>query len=320
MENSINLGRIRRKTLMDDIIKYIFLGITIISAMVIVVITIFISVKGITPFFKQYNVDGSLYRADFIKFIFGNTYFKYPNIYGAGYLIINTILTTLLALVFAIPLSVLTALFIAKIANKYVSKVINAAVELLSSIPSVIYGLFGMAIITKIVNSISNFFHYQSAGGLSFLSVSIVLAIMITPTITMISTTAIKAVKKDYVLGSLALGASTTQTNFKVVLVSAKSGIFSGIILGVGKALGEATAISLVCGNRGNGPTFNPFDTTKTLTSAMLQSIHESEGLSYDIRFSIGILLIVIILVTNLILNKVKNSIGEDNGKRKKQQ
>lgn len=312
MKYELNLSQIKRKTTCDSIVKYLFLLITAISALVIVIITVFIGVKGIIPFIKKYEINGQYYSASLPTFLFGNTYFKSPNLYGAGYLVVNTILTTLLSLVFAIPLSILTALFIARIANKHVAKVMNSAIELLASIPSVIYGLFGLAVITQMVKGISNFFGYQSAGGLSFLSVSIVLAIMIMPTITMLSVTAIKAVKNDNVLGSLALGASTTQTNFKVVLVSAKSGIFSGIILGVGRALGEATAISLVCGNRSSGPTFNPFDTTKTLTSAMLQSIHEAEGLSYDIRFSIGILLIILILVTNLILNKIKAHIGNN--------
>ena len=100
------------------------------------------------------------------------------------------------------------------------------------------------------------------------------------------------------------------ETNFKVVLVSAKHGIFSGIILGVGRALGEATAVSMVCGNKGSGPSFNIFDTTKTLTSAMLQNIHESSGLDYDIRFSIGLLLIIIIIVTNLLLNLINKKVG----------
>jgi phosphate transport system permease protein len=142
------------------------------------------------------------------------------------------------------------------------------------------------------------------------MSTVLVLAIMILPTITMLSVTSINAVNKNIIHGSLALGASPTQTNFKVVLTSAKSGIFSGIILGVGRALGEATAISMVIGNRGNGPTFNLFDTSRTLTSTMLMGLKETTGLDYDIRFSVGIVLIIIILLTNLILNIIKSRIG----------
>lgn len=166
-----------------------------------------------------------------------------------------------------------------------------------------------MGVVTKIVKALSNFFGYQSAGGLSVLTVAIVLAIMIIPTITMISVSSIQAVKKAYIEGSLALGASITQTNFKIVLSSAKNGIFSGVILGIGRALGEATAVSMVAGNPSSGPNFHPFEATKTLTSTMLQGLTEAEGLEYDIRFSVGIVLIMLILGSNLLLNLIKRRI-----------
>ena len=121
---------------------------------------------------------------------------------------------------------------------------------------------------------------------------------------------AIKSVKKSIIDGSLALGASVTQTNFKVVLTSAKSGIFAGIILGVGRALGEATAISLVCSAPGSGPNFDLFNGTRTLTTTMLFSIHETTGVDYDIRFSVAVVLIIIILVSNILLNFIKKKIG----------
>jgi len=104
----------------------------------------------------------------------------------------------------------------------------------------------------------------------------------------------------------LALGTSEAQTNFRIVIPSAKGGSFSGIILGVGRALGEATAVSMVAGNAGSGPTFDLFDTTRTLTSTMLLGLKETTGLDYDIRFSVGIVLIIIIIVTNIILNRFK--------------
>ena len=108
----------------------------------------------------------------------------------------------------------------------------------------------------------------------------------------------------------MALGATKTQTNFKVVLTSAKSGIFAGAILGLGRAFGEATAVSMVAGNKLYGPTFNLFDITRTLTSTMLAGLKETSGLDYDIRFSVGIVLLVVIFVSNFILNKVKDKVG----------
>lgn len=303
-------NKIKNKTTLDKIVKVAFTLIGLLCASVIVVVVIFILIRGLQPFINTYTIDGVEYRVDFWKFLFGNTYFTYPNIYGVGYIIINTIYITLLSLVIAVPVSVLSALFIVRIAPKKVGKVLNAVIELLASVPSVIYGVFGAGVITTIVKTISSWFNYQSAGGVSTLSTVLVLAIMIIPTITMISCTSIKACKEDYIKGSLALGASNTYTNFHVVLTSAKSGIFSGIILGVGRALGEATAVSMVAGNAGNGPTFNLFDITKTLTSTMLQGFSETSGLDYDIKFSVGIVLMVVILVTNLLLNLLKKKIG----------
>ena len=295
-----------KKSIMDKIWRYFFLTVTLICSSVIIFIVLFILIKGLTPFIKSYHINGAFYKVDFIKFIFGSRWF---NIYGIGFMIVNTIYVTIISLLMAIPISILTALFIAKIAPKKISTILSYIIELLSSIPSVIYGMFGMGVVTKIVKALSNFFGYQSAGGLSVLTVAIVLAIMIIPTITMISVSSIQAVKKAYIEGSLALGASITQTNFKIVLSSAKNGIFSGVILGIGRALGEATAVSMVAGNPSSGPNFHPFEATKTLTSTMLQGLTEAEGLEYDIRFSVGIVLIMLILGSNLLLNLIKRRI-----------
>ena len=318
MEVEKNYNKIVQKTVLDKIVKYIFLSITIFCSLCIIFIALFVFVKGITPFIKKYETSSGLVSVSFIKIIFGNRCFTSPNIYGAGYIIINTIIVTLLALLISVPISVLTALFVVRIAHKRISIILSMVIELLSGIPSIIYGLFGVGVITNIVSGIADFFGIQTAGGISLLSTVLVLAIMILPTITTISITSIASVNNNLVLGSLALGASNTQTNFKVVLLSAKSGIFSGIILGVGRALGEATAVSMVCGNSGSGPNFSLFDITRTLTSTMLQGIHETSGMDYDIRFSIGLLLIVIIIVTNLLLNFFKNRIGNINGTKKK--
>jgi len=308
-------ARIKAKTIQDKIVKYGFLSITIFCSLIIVFITLFLLIKGLSPFFKTYEVDGEEYRINFFQFLFGGTWFTSPNVYGAGYIIVNTIYITLVALLIAVPISILTALFIARIAPKPIAKTFSSIIELLASIPSVIFGLFGMAIVTAMVKGLSNAFGYQSAGGLSGLSAALVLAMMIIPTITMISVTAIEAVKQDQVLGSLALGVSRTQTNFRVVLVAAKSGILSGVILGIGRALGEATAVSMVIGNSGSGPNFNLLDISRTLTSTMMLGIHETSGMDYDIRFSVGVLLIVIILLTNILLTFVKNKIGSKHGK-----
>jgi phosphate transport system permease protein len=310
ISKSIDPNRIQNKVIIDKIVKGFFLGVTLLCASVIIIVVLFIFVRGISPFIKNYNIDGVSYKVNPITFLFGSTWFQPPSIYGVGYIIINTLYIVLLALIFAAPISVLTALFIGKIAPKRTASILSYVIDILASIPSILYGLFGVGLINKLVSWLSNLVGYQSAGGISTLSTVLVLAIMIIPTITMLSLTSIRAVKNNVINGSLALGASPTQTNFKVILTSAKSGIFSGIILGVGRALGEATAVSMVAGNRGSGPTFNLFDTTRTLTSTMLMGLKETTGLDYDIRFSVGIVLIFVILITNLLLNGLKRKLG----------
>ncbi|MFA5542302.1 MAG: phosphate ABC transporter permease subunit PstC [Bacilli bacterium] len=304
------INKYDKKSNYDKIMHLLLKFITLLCASSIILIVIFIFYKGIKPFTSEYLINENMYKVDFVKFLFGKTWFINPNIYGVGFIIINTFYIVIISLIIASFISVITALFIARIAPRILAKAMTYVIEMLASIPSIIYGVFGVGFITKLVKNLSSLFGYQSAGGISTLTTIIVLSIMIIPTVTMISITSIKAVKNDIINGSLALGATNTQTNFKVVLVSAKSGIFSGIILGLGRALGEATAISMVIGNKGNGPTFNFFDTSRTLTSTILLGIKETTGLDYDIRFSVGIILIVIIIASNLLLNYIKKRMG----------
>ena len=160
------------------------------------------------------------------------------------------------------------------------------------------------------VVALAGTFGMTTAGGNSLLAVILLLAIMIFPTITSMSITAISSVDRALEEGSLALGATKTQTNFKVVLIAAKSGIFAGAILGIGRAFGEATAVAMVAGNKMFGPTFDLFDITRTLTSTMLSGLKETTGLDYDIRFSVGLVLMVVILVSNFLLNLAKKKVG----------
>ena len=299
----------QKKNVIDKISKAIFLLITVICASVIFVVIGIILYKGISPFLKTYMVDNLKTRVNLLDFLTGLTWEKGSLDYGVLFILINTLYITFLSLLISVPISVLSALFIVRIAPRWLSKILISVTELLSSVPSIIYGLFGAGIITVLVKNLANIFNYQTAGGLSTLATVIVLSMMIMPTITTVSITAIKAVKKEYIDSSLALGASKTQTNFKVVLTSAKSGIISGTVLGIGRALGEATAVSMVCGNALSGPTFNLFEITRTLTSTMLSGLNESTGLKYDIRFSIAIVLLILIIIVNLILNKVKKGL-----------
>lgn len=300
-----------KKEFIDLLIRGLFLFTTILSASFIIIIVVFIAREGIKPFVT--NNDG-LGRVDLIRFLTGTVWLRgtafQSNLYSVGFIIINTLYISLLALLISMPIGVLTALFIAKIAPKKIASVLRTVVELLAAIPSIVYGLFGSGVILVFVYNLSDLFGVQSKGGNSVLATVLVLSLMILPTITALSEVAIRSVGKDIEHGSLALGATKTQTHFKVVLTSAKSGIFSAAILGIGRALGEATAVSLVAGNARSGPTLSFFETTSTLTSTMLQGLKETIGLDYDIRFSVGIVLMVVILITNALLNFAKRKIG----------
>ena len=298
----ISTEKNEKKLRKDKRMRACFFTAALLSSSAIAVIVIFISMKGITPFLQE--------GVDFFSFLFGTTWRKDQGIYGVGFIIVNTLVSSFGALLLSFPLSVLTALFITKIAPKKLSAMMTTVIELLASIPSVVYGVFASGTITLLVSTLAAQFNLVTAGGSSLLAVILLLAIMIFPTITSLSITAIRAVDKDVELGSLALGATRTQTNFKVVLTSAKSGIFAGAILGLGRAFGEATAVAMVAGNKMFGPTFNLFDTTRTLTTTMLSGLKETTGLDYDIRFSVGLVLMAVILLSNLILNLVKKKVG----------
>ena len=309
-ENILKKSSLKRKTRTDIFFKGFFMSVCILCSAIIVVIIAFIVIKGVQPFFKEYIVNNQIYRLSFSEFLFGYRWNFAPNHFGAGFIILNTIYITILALFIAVPISILSSLFIVRIAPKKIGACLQLVIELLASVPSIIYGLFGQAYLTRIVMKISEIFNIQTLGGQSVFTASLVLGMMIFPTITMVSTNSIQAVNNNLILGSLALGASKTQTNFKVVLKGAKNGIFTGIILGVGRALGEATAVSKVCGNAQVGPTFSLFDTTSTITTTILSGFNEASGMAYDIKFSLGIVLIIIIVSTNIVLNLVKKKVG----------
>jgi len=312
--------KIDRKNRIDALTRYLFTASAVLSASFIVLIIVFIAFRGLSPFFSTYEgfnfQQGTveLEPVNFIRFIFGNQWLDgtlgLSTLYGIGFAVINTLIVVIFAIMLSVPVSVFTALFIAKVAPPVLANIMRTVVELLASIPSIIYGVFGLGVITRFVVFISDIFNYQTAGGLSLLSTVIVLSIMILPTITAIAETSIRSVDKTMIEGSLALGASDIQTYMKVVLVAAKSGIFAGIILGVGRALGEATAVALVSGNRFSGIELNPLGTTATLTSRMLLGIKETTGIDYDIRFSVGLVLMAVIIITNLSLNFVMRKFG----------
>ncbi|AUD63578.1 phosphate ABC transporter permease subunit PstC [Tenericutes bacterium MO-XQ] len=313
MQQLMNLRKSKngKNKIIDIIIRNFLFFLAILSSSFVFIVAGVILLKGITPFISD---NGGLGSVNLWRFLTGDTWLIgesfQSNLYSVGFIIISTLFIAFLSLLLSFPVGVLTALFIAKIAPKRLAETLRTVIELLASIPSIIYGLFGAGFVLKFVYNLSALLGYQSKGGNSMLAAVIVLAIMTIPTITSISEVAIRSVDKEIIHGSLALGATPMQTNFKVVLAAAKSGIFTSAILGIGRVLGEATAVSLVAGGRRSGLSFNILDTTSTLTTTMLEGMKETVGLDYDIRFSVGIVLMVVILLTNLILNTIKKKVG----------
>lgn len=306
MEKAKKLDKFERKGLYDKIVKYFFMFVAVLCASFVIFIFIFICYKGICPFFHNYSlIEGDIIKQDFSSF-FSATRWLYDGNGGMLFLLLTTLYTTLLSLLISVPTSVLTALFLVRICPKKIKGILKTAVELLSSIPSVIYGLFGVGVICPIIKNLG----IETYGGRSILSAIIILALMSIPTITMLSITAMEAVDKNRINASIALGASKMQTNFKIVVKGAQSGIFAGIILGIGRALGEATAVQMVIGNNSMGTSFyNVFSPGNTLTSAMLAGIGEATGIGYDVRFCLGLVLILLIMIVSFLLNNVKRRI-----------
>lgn len=320
VQSYITPKNIKKKNRGDLIARNIFRATSILSASFVVIVIIIIAIRGLNPFLTSYkgfnNVTGIVYLEPVnpVTFLLNDQWLQGPvgasSDYGIGFAIINTIIAVIMSTFITVPVAVLTALLIAKVAPKRIAAFLRTVVELLASIPSIIYGVIGLGVITNIVAWFAGLFGVQTAAGLSLMSTVLVLFMMTLPTITAVAETSIRSVKQDIIEGSLALSATPMQTYFKVVLTSAKSGIFAGIILGVGRALGEATAVSMVSGNSFSGVTFNVLETTSTLTSRMLLGIKETSGIDYDIRFSVGLVLMVVIIVTNVLLKAVMKKVG----------
>lgn len=282
----------------EKVVEKIFLLCALVSIISVVTITIYVFVNGMEPF-----VNGSY---SFLKFISGTEWRPGSDMYGIFYMIVGSVYATLGAIVIGVPIALLTAVFISELAGTRIGKIVRFAVELLAGIPSVLYGVFGLGIIVPYVLKIS-----PMAQGESLLATIIVLAVMILPTVVSISETSISAVPDAYREGSLALGASKIQTIFKVVIPAAKSGIITGIILGIGRAIGETMAVMLVCGNPIAGIPTSLFDQIRPLTTNIALEMGYASGVHQQLLFSTGVVLFVFIMIINFVVNKfVESKIG----------
>ncbi|WP_415329104.1 phosphate ABC transporter permease subunit PstC [Clostridium perfringens] len=287
----------KSKYFIESLTEKIFLISASVAVISLLLIIGFVFYKGLRPFI----VEGY----SFWDFIFGTQWIPSANKYGILPMIVASLGATIGALLIGVPVGILTAIFIAEIAPKRISKIMSGAVELLAGIPSVLYGVFGLAIIVPTIQEVFNL-----PKGQSLLAVIIVLAIMMLPTVITVSETAIRAVPNAYKEGSLALGASKTETIFKVIVPAAKSGIMTGVVLGIGRAIGETMAVILVAGNTPVIPS-SIMDSVRPLTTNIALEMGYAFGTHQKMLFATGVVLFTFILILNLVLSKLSNKGGK---------
>lgn len=235
--------------------------------------------------------------------------------YGIFYVILTSVIGTTLAVLIGVPIGLLTAIFLAEAAPAKLSAIVKPAIELLAGIPSVIYGLLGIMILNPLMYKIELALFkdsetHQFTGGANLISAVLVLAIMILPTVINMSETAIRAVHPSLKASSLVLGATHMQTIFHVILPAAKSGILASVMLGVGRAIGEAMAITLVSGGSVNLPL--PFNSVRFLTTAIVSEMGYASDLHREVLFTIGLILFVFIMIINIVMEKLAQGGKED--------
>ena len=277
-----------KNKLSENLIEGLFLILGLITVGCVLLITVYLIITGI-PAIKKIGL---------IDFLFGTTWASTASepAYGILPFILTSIYGTAGAIVLGVPVGFFTAVYLSKLASKQVRFVMEHAVSLLAGIPSVVYGLVGMLILVPGIRTL-----FDIPDGASLLAAIIVLAVMILPSIIKVSMTALEAVPKEYEDASLALGATPVETYFRVTVPAAKSGISAAVVLGVGRAIGEAMAVMMVSGNVPNMPSL--FQSVRFLTTAVASEMAYSSGLQREALFSIALVLFFFIMLINATLN-----------------
>lgn len=275
---------------MEKAMNLLFLVCGLLTILFVLLITIFLVISGIPAIHNIGPVD----------FLFGKVWLSTaakPS-YGILPFILTSVYGTFGAILIGVPVGLFCAVFLAKMSPRKTGSLVRNVVDLLAGIPSVVYGLVGMIIIVPCVREL---FHLPD--GANLFSAILVLAIMILPSVISVSETAIKSVPREYEEASLALGATKTETVFKVIVPAAKSGIVTAVVLGIGRAIGEAMAVMMVAGNVANMPKL--FGSVRFLTTAVASEMSYSSGLQRQALFSIALVLFLFIMAINLILNVI---------------
>ena len=297
----------RKKSAVEEVAQIVFIICASFTIIAVLSIMIYMIVNG-TP---------ALFKVGIKEILFGTEWrptASEPK-YGILYVVLTSIVGTFMSILIGVPIGILTAVFLAEVAPKRLSAIVKPAVELLAGIPSVIYGLLGIMVLNPIMYKVELALFedsqtHQFTGGANLISAVIVLAVMILPTVINMSETAIRAVHPSLKASSLALGATHIQTIFHVILPAAKSGILAAIMLGVGRAIGEAMAITLVSGSSVNIPL--PFNSVRFLTTALVSEMGYASDLHREVLFTIGLVLFVFIMIINIVMEKMIKNGGSE--------
>ena len=298
---------LRKKSTRESVAQIVFTVCASFTILAVLSIMIYMILSG-TP---------ALFKVGIKELLFGTVWkptAAEPQ-YGIFYVILTSVVGTFIAILIGVPIGILTAVFLAEVAPKSLSAVVKPAIELLAGIPSVIYGLLGIMVLNPIMYELELALFkdsktHQFTGGANLISAVIVLAVMILPTVINMSETAIRAVNPNLKSSSLALGATHIQTIFHVILPAAKSGVLSAIMLGVGRAIGEAMAITLVSGSSVNLPL--PFNSVRFLTTALVSEMGYASDLHREVLFTIGLVLFVFIMIINVVMEKLIENGGRE--------
>ncbi|WP_087677902.1 phosphate ABC transporter permease subunit PstC [Garciella nitratireducens] len=284
----------KKKKIGENLIEKLFFICAFIAVLSIILITMFIFYRGLP----------AIAEIGFKDFILKKEWRPSAKQYGIFSMIIGSIYSTIGAIIVGVPIGVLTAIFLSEMVPKPIVKILKPCVELLAGIPSVVYGFFGLTVFVPLIHE------YLGGSGNSLLATSLILGIMILPTIINISMSSINAVPKEYKEGSLALGVTHIQTIFRVILPAARSGILAAVVLGIGRAIGETMAVVLVSGNSPIVPGAL-IDKLRTMTGHIALEMKYAMGLQEDALFATGVVLFIFIMIINLILNILTHKAGD---------
>lgn len=271
-----------KKNILEKVMSGVFLAAACVSILAVAMICLFLFANGIP----------AMGKIGFLKFLTGDVWRPSNNIYGILPFILGSLYVTAGAIILGVPIGIMTAVFMARFCPKKLHKILKPAIDLLAGIPSVVYGFFGLVMIVPITGS-------------SIIAASIILAIMILPSVISVSETALKAVPESYYEGALALGATKERSVFTVILPAASSGVFAGVVLGIGRAIGETMAVMMVAGNNTGMPK-SIFKGVRTLTSNIAIEMGYATDLHREALIATGVVLFVFILIINFASSMLK--------------